>query len=615
MIKLSAPRGLQVQLAETKEDLISYFTGIELGEIVVFDWETDGLHYNCLPLGLSLYNNSKGVSMYVPIDFYFPKGLSIRVVVDICNKYYKGRKMVGHNLKFDSMVNKMHGILDENCVLFADTMVMGHLIDPELKKGLEESTHREFRYAKKPFKELVGKAWDKINWKTEGEELLTTLAIYAGEDTYWTYKLFEKYSNNMDEDAWRVHNRIEIPFIYVLRDMKIRGISINVPFLEDMAVVVQNKITELTNNIYELAGRVFNLNSPKQKQVVFFDVMKLPVISYTKTGAPSTDSNSMEAWAEMGYEIGNLLVSYSEVQKLLSGYILGIPRMVDKVNVLRGDIDSCGTKTGRCSSSNPNLQNQPNNHEFQVRRAFVPREGYKFLNYDYSQLELRVMAHMSKDKNFTTCFRNGEDPHGDVAKRLDITRKGAKVVNFGVLYGMGPDKLANTLGISVEEASKIISKDFMNTYDGFARWKELTESFARKNGYVKNLFGRVRRLPDATSDRDRKAYYGALRRSVNTIIQGTGADIVKLAMNAIYKKFKEENLEAHLLLQVHDEVLVEAKECDLDRAREIVIQCMSQTVLLDVPLEVDGKTISNWAEMKEEAEPIVVFDYTPYLFL
>ena len=217
-------------------------------------------------------------------------------------------------------------------------------------------------------------------------------------------------------------------------------------------------------------------------------------------------------------------------------------------------------------------------------------------------------------------FRNGEDPHGDVARRLGIPRRGAKVVNFGVLYGMGPDKLAHTINVSTKEADKIINIDYLRTYAGFAAWKVQTENFVKRHGFVKNIFGRIRRLPNATKgplERTPKEFYGALWQSINSPIQGSGADMVKLAMIKMATRFKEEGIDAHLVLQVHDEVLVEVSIPDMYRAQEIVIDSMENAVKLSVPMLVDGKIITNWAEMKDDDTPSfpLRFDYSLYATL
>ena len=594
-----------VLLLESVAEVSEWFSKCEDNSILTFDWETTGLEYDAIPLGLSLHQ--RGMSpCFIPLDYFFDKGISMEDLADICNTEFKRLRLIAHNAKYDSMINVMNGIKDENCNIVADTLIMVHLYDPSLEKQLEKRVKADFGYEKPTFEKISGKKWNRINWAKDGNELLVHLAGYAGEDTYWTTQLYYKYKPMLDSDAWKILNKIELPLIKILRDAKIRGVQINLSMLKDMRVEAERKLVDYKEAIYEAAGCVFNLNSNPQKQAVFFDKLKLPIISTTKSGAPSTDSNSAEEWAAMGYPIGEALVAYSELQKLMSGYLTPIPEMLDDDCVLRGDLNSCGTKTGRMSSSNPNLQNQPNNHDFPIRCAFVPRPGYVFVNYDYSQLELRVMAHMSKDKKFIDIFLHGRDPHGEVAKDCGITRKQAKVMNFGVLYGMGPDKYERTFDVSRERALQMID-DYHKTYAGFAQWKTSTENYAKKHGYVKNLFGRVRRFTEATKSPfagiDKRKYFSELRQSVNTIIQGTGADIVKLATVAMCKKFKELGLDAHFLLQVHDEVLIEARIDQMREIERVVIDCMENTVKLDVPLVADGKILSNWGEMKDEDIP------------
>lgn len=528
MRKLDLYKGKGLLLSSVRE-LEEYFESLESDGLLTWDWETTGLEYDSIPLGLALHQRGKE-PCFCPVDYFFTEAVPIGDIVELCNRYFPRFRMIGHNTKFDSMINVMQGIKDENCRIFADTLTMVHLYDPALDTQLETRVAEDFGYRKPTFKRKCEEAfpgskrgqwkWNKINWSVSGNELLPILAAYACEDAYWETKLYHYYRPKLDSDAMWVLDNIEMPLVNILRDMKIRGVLIDVPFLRSLGDVVDVKLAELREAIYGEAGCVFNLQSSPQKQNILYDKMGLPVLKATKSGGRSTDADVMEMLADKGYKIAEYFVKYSEIQKLNSGYIQSIPALVDRRNVLRGDLNSNGTKTGRFSSQNPNLQNQPNNHDFPIRRAFIPRPGMVFLNYDYSQLELRVMAHVSQDKHFLEVFRNGEDPHGDVARRLGIPRRGAKVVNFGVLYGMGSDKLAHTINVSTKEADKIINIDYLRTYAGFAAWKVKTENFAKRYGFVKNIFGRIRRLPNATKgplERTPKEFYGALRQSVNCV--------------------------------------------------------------------------------------------------
>ena len=615
MQKIKVYKG-HVELLENASELITWLSQCKDDSVLTFDWETTGLEYNAVPLGLALHQ--EGASpCFIPVDYFFDKGIPMEVIANICNKEFRRLRLIAHNAKYDSMINIMNGIKDESCNIIADTLIMIHLYDPSLDKQLEKRVKADFGYEKLTFEKISGKKWGKINWAKDGDELLPLLAGYAGEDTYWETQMYHKYKPLLDDDAWRILNKIEMPLVKILRDAKIRGVKIDAELLKSMRVSAEEKLVESREKIYSIAGCVFNLNSNPQKQKVFFDKLKLPVITTTKSGAPSTDANSASEWANMGFPIGKALVEYSELQKLLSGYLIPIPEMLDSEGVLRGDLNSCGTKTGRMSSSNPNLQNQPNNHDFPIRCAFIPRPGYVFINYDYSQLELRVMAHMSKDAKFMDIFLHDRDPHGEVAKSCGITRKQAKIMNFGVLYGMGPDTYMRAFNVSKEVALQMID-DYHNTYEGFAKWKVSTENYAKKHGYVKNLFGRIRRFTEATKNPfegiDKRKYFSELRQSVNTIIQGTGADLVKIATIAMCNKFDELNLDAHFLLQVHDEVLIEARIDQMREVEKIVIDSMENTVKLAVPLKADGKILANWGEMKDDNVASLPdrFDYSLY---
>lgn len=617
MKKLPVYKG-HVNLLEDSEELYKYIRSIEPGELLVNDWETTGLEHDALPLGLSLCARDKP-PIFAPTDYYFTDGMPMTEIADVCNECYPDYKLIAHNAKYDSMINVMNGIKDECCNWYADTLIMVHLVDPNLDMNLEKRVAADFGYEKQKFEKLCGKRWNKINWASEGDTLLPILAAYAGEDTYWELKVYEKYRPLMNPRMWKMLQDMEMPLVKILRDAKIRGVVIDVPLLKEMGVEVDKRLSQYIQEIYDECGCVFNINSTPQKQKVFFEKMDLPVISTTKTGGPSTDAKTAASWAESGYRIGELLVKYSELQKLNSGYIKSIPNLVDRHNVLRGDLNSCGTVTSRFSSSNPNLQNQPNNHDFPIRQAFIPRPGYCFLNYDYSQLELRVMAHMAPDPVFKKIFWSGGDPHAETAQLLNTTRRNAKTCNFGVLYGLGIPNFARRFKTTNAEAQKIIDR-YHDTYYGYAKWKVRTEEFVQKHGYVETLFGFRRLLPEAMKSPFKKtpyAFYEALRQACNTIIQGTGAGIVKLATIAAVNAFKKAGLDCHFLLQVHDELLFEVRIDQALEAERLLIDAMENTVKLDVPLTVDGKILANWGEMKDDDIPSLPyrFDYSLYASL
>ena len=597
MKTLTAPK-CSVLLWESLKEVENYFLGLDSKNPLAFDYETTGLAYDAIPLGLSLCQVTSDTSVFIPYNYFFTKGLESEGIATLCNKYFKGKKLIAHNAKYDSMIGLMNGFSDSSMEIYADTLVMVHLYDSSLDKNLEQRVFQDFKYRKQSFSEICGKKWNKIDWDKEGDSLLEMLAGYSGEDTFWTCRLYQKYSIMLDEQLWKIHDKIELPSIKILRDAKIRGVLMDIPLLKQMGRQLDSYLEKIESDIYSEAGCVFNLNSPKQKQEVFFQKMKLPIVTTTGKGSPSTDSGTFDTWAEQGIRVGELLSEYSTLNKLNSGYVRAIPELADNKNVLRGDINSCGTDTGRCSSSNPNLQNQPNSDQFPVRKAFIPRAGYVFINRDYSQLELRILAELSRDKNLLDVFKQGGDPHSDVAHRLGISRSAAKTVNFGVIYGLGPDNLARKLGISSKEASKIIDHDYVKAYPGVYSWKQRVQQYAKKHYYVRNYFGRIRRLPGVVSGSNYE-YFSALRKAVNTTIQGTGADIVKLATVKTVESLRKNGLDAHFLLQVHDELLFEVREDQAILAEQIIINGMETAVKFSIPLLTDGKIILNWSEMKD----------------
>lgn len=601
------------RILTTEEEVDNYFSEALEGSELTFDWETTGLEYDATPLLLSLHFHVDLNPAVIPIDYYFADGLPMASVARLMTKWFPKFKLVAHNAKYDVMISKVNGVETESLKIFADTLIMIHLYNPDLEKKLETRVHLDFDVSKKTFEEWITpddakrkRKWVDIDWSEEADSLEDILAGYSAEDVWWETKMYKKYSPLLTESERAIHDKIEIPLIDILVDAKIRGVLINKELLDEMAEKAAIEEKMLLQKVYDHCGCVFNLNSPKQKKEVFFDKLKYPVIYTTKKGQPATDSKTFVEWANLGLQVGDDLNEYSKVHKLLTGYLEPIPLMLDDKNVLRGDLNSCGTKTGRFSSANPNLQNQPNNPNYPVRKAFIPRPGYVLVNYDYSQLELRMLTHLSGDKNYMQVFINGEDPHGDVAKRLGISRKKAKTVNFGISYGMSEIGLSNSLKIPVEEAKAIIS-GYYKTYSGYAAWEHRLQEKACRVGYTENIFGRRRYFPELTKDeyhRDRKTYYGQLRDVVNTTVQGSGADIMKRATVATVKKLKEEGIDAHFLIQVHDENLFEAKAgYDAMRCEQIMIDSMQNTTKLKVPLIADGKILANWHEMHDDNIP------------
>lgn len=585
------------RIISTRQEFLSYCKTVDPTELIVYDSETTGLTIDDKILGIALCDKTD-IPVFVITNFFFKNGISINDIREVANEYFPKWEGITHNGKYDLGMFTGHGIADIK--IKDDSLIMIHTIDPELIKKLETRVTEDLGFSKKTFESIIGKKWDKIDWSKEGEALLPMLAEYACEDVYYTKRLRDHYLKLLEEDPdlLKIHDEMEIPLIPVLRDMWVRGVNIDEKLLNKMGSKIQGYLTILKDQIHESAGCIFNINSSQQKAEILFDKFGYEPLKRTKGGKPATDKDTMVYLAAKGYPIAQLLTEYQELNTLNTNFVSKIPTWLDKDRRLRGSFNASGTKTGRFSSNNPNLQNQPNNKKFPVRQAYIPTDGYLLLGADYSQIELRVMGHAAQDKRFIEAFWNGEDIHGRVASDLGITRKEAKVVNFGVLYSMGPSKLAASLGISMDEAKEIIY-GYQKTYIGYTNWKRNIEAEATRTGYVKTLFGRRRLLPGYNS-KDKKLYYAAMRRVGNTAIQGSSADIIKIAMVAIHEKYKKYKMDAHLLLQVHDELIAEASQGCAADAYEILVDTMENTIKLSVPLIADGKIMTDWSAMKKD---------------
>jgi DNA polymerase-1 len=355
-------------------------------------------------------------------------------------------------------------------------------------------------------------------------------------------------------------------------------------------------------SIYEECGYEFNLNSPKQLAEILFDKLGLPVLKRTKSGAPSTDKGSLEELALYGHDVAQRLVEYSQMDTLRGSFVKKIPLLVNsKDNRLHCSFNADVTRTGRLSSSDPNLQNQPNNKKYPVRKAYIPAKGYKFIILDYSQIEPRIMAHQSRDPKMCAVFNAGSDIYTGIATELGVTRDVAKVIQLAMSYGMGADKLAAMLRQPLHYAERKIS-EYKATYKVFFHWKKDIEASVRMNGYVETMFGRRRVLPDIKST-NKGVYFSVLRKATNTPIQGSAADIIKIVMNRMHKRFKKEKWDAHLLLSVHDELLIEVHEDIAEKIIPSIIDIVENTVTLDVPLKCELKLCDDWSQMKDKSYP------------
>lgn len=574
---------------------------------LAFDTELKGLRRHHHLLGLSFYDN-ESAPVFVHTEHFFD-GIPVAEIAKVCNRYFHRFQGIAHNAKFDLGVFKRHGIMD--IPMLADTMMLCHIHNPDNIKNLETRTKLDLKIDKKTYKEIIGKTWDKIDWVADlyggfdkkGKEIapcitLDNMAQYAGFDVWATYRLYEYYWPLLEkENLLTIHSKIELPLAYVLRDMQEAGVRINLARLTRMSEELHGHITRLNDEVYDLAGCVFNIGSPKQKAEVLFDRLGLPCLHQTPSGGRSTDKHALDELAGK-HPVVDKILEYTEARTLLGSFVDKIPVLVDSDGRLRCSFNSDGARTGRMSASEPNLQNQPNNPKFPVREAFIPREGYVFCVADYSQIEPRVLAHYSNDKQLQAIYERLGDIYQGVADAQKITRKAAKVVVLAIMYGLGPASLSTKLGIT-EKQGKAIIADFYRQYPDVDRWKKEVENTATRTGQVRNLFGRIRRLPEARNSENRGRYFGALRQAVNTQIQGSAADIMKIAMIKLHKRLQ--GLPAQLLLVVHDEVVVEVRKDFAVECMAIIEAEMAHAVTLNVSINADGKVCRNWADMKNDA--------------
>lgn len=418
------------------------------------------------------------------------------------------------------------------------------------------------------------------------------------------YKLnCELYGRVKSEDMMSLLTEIEIPLSYVLVSMEKLGVEIDRGALEDFGKELSEKAEDIEQQIYVCAGEAFNISSPKQLGAILFDKLGLPSGKKTKTGY-STNAEVLEGL--IGYDpIVQLVLDYRTLTKLHSTYAVGLLKVIGEDGRIHTTYKQTETRTGRISSAEPNIQNIPVRTELgrEFRRFFVAREGYKLVDADYSQIELRLLAHISGDSTMIEAFKSGEDIHTITASQVfnqppewvtPEMRSSAKAVNFGIVYGIGAFSLSKDIGVSVKQADEYI-KAYLSKYSGVAEYMEKTPAEGKKNGYVKTMFGRRRYIPELSASNKNVQALGK-RIAMNTPIQGTAADIIKLAMVRVYERLKKELPDARLILQVHDELIVEAKECDAEKAAELLREEMEKAVELSVPITADAKIGKSWYE-------------------
>lgn len=590
------------RMVKEEKKLIELCNKICSQKSVCFDTETTGVNPLLSELvGLS-FAYKEGEAYYVPIDDDREKA---QQKVDIFRPFFEDEKIekVGQNIKYDILELRNYDIQVKGKLF--DTMIAHYLINPEIPHGMDYMAKMYLNYTTIHIDELIGpKGKNQKNMRDIDQE---TVCKYAAEDADITLKLKNILEKELRENKLeQLFNEIESPLIYVLADMEWTGVRLDLEALEQLAEEYRKEMNQIEKEIIEMAGIEFNINSPKQIGEILFDKMKIiDNPKKTKTGQYSTSENELEKLRSKHPIIEKILEQRS-LKKLLSTYIEAFPQLINpKTGKIHTSFNQTATATGRLSSSNPNLQNIPirNERGKEIRKVFIPDEGCTFLSADYSQIELRIMAHLSKDKNMIEAFNKGQDIHAATASKIfkipleevtpDMRRK-AKTANFGIIYGITPYGLSQRLGISRSDAKKLI-EEYFTTFSGVKRYMDESIAKAREQGYVETIFGRKRFLPDINSQNAVVRGY-AERNAINTPIQGSAADIIKVAMNKIYKRLSDGGYKSKMILQVHDELDFNVHMNELDEVKNIVVYEMENAYPLVVPLKTDCNHGANWLE-------------------
>jgi DNA polymerase-1 len=513
-------------------------------------------------------------------------------------------KKAGHNIKYDWQVLRRAGV--ELAGVEYDSMLASFVIDPGRRShAIDTLSLEHLGWPMREYSNLAGKGKAQIPF---AEVAIADAGLYCGADSATVLALRDLFAPRLAETALQpLLDGIEMPLVEVLVDMEWAGIAIDAPLFGRLSRALAADLQRLEAAIAEAAGGALNLNSPRQLAAVLFERLQLPVLKKTKTG-PSTDADVLEQLAALGHQVPQLLLEYRELEKLRSTYVDVLPQRVNRATGrIHTSFNQIGAATGRLSSAEPNLQNIPSRtpRGEEIRRGFIPATGWKFVVADYSQIELRLMAHLSDDPAFIEAFRKGEDIHRQTASLIfgvpvaDVTpemRGRAKTINFGTIYGQGPFALSRQLGIPQDEAKAFIA-EYFRRFAGVRAFLDRQVEIAREKGYVETLFGRRRYIPEV---RDRNFNVRAFgeRQAQNAPLQGSAADLIKIAMARIHRALAEGSFAGRLLLQVHDELVLEAPQDEVERVAALVKEHMEGAAELKVPLVVDVGVGDNWLDAK-----------------
>ena len=588
----------------TEKELNDLVKELKTAKFLAFDTETDSLDFTQANLvGLSLAANEEK-SYYIPVGHDYdgaPKQLDLEVVLKKLKPIIESTPLIGQHLKFDRNVLSNYDITINE--IENDTMLMSYVFDPTATRhNLDAMAGHYLNVKTTTFEDVAGKGVKQL---TFNQIPLEKASDYAAEDADITFRCYAHLKPKLAKtpSLEKVLSEIEIPLVPVLSDMEQAGALVDKDSLKIQSNNLGQRISGLEEQAYREAGKEFNLASTKDLRAIFFDEMELPVVKKTPGGQPSTDESVLQELANQ-YELPKILLEHRTLAKLKSTYTDSLPQQISpKTGRVHTSFHQAVTSTGRLSSADPNLQNIPikTDEGRLIRTAFVAPKGYQLLAVDYSQIELRIMAHLSEDKGLISAFENGEDIHSVTAAEVfaepgeEVTaeqRRGAKAINFGLIYGMSAFGLSKALNISRPVAADYIDSYF-HKYPGVKLYMERTKELAKEKGFVETFFGRRLYLPGIHSGRSRMA---AERAAINAPMQGTAADIMKIAMIDIHKWLASSKFDARMIMQVHDEVILEVKDQDTAEVEKKVSQIMQDAAKLRVPLEVESGIAKNWGE-------------------
>ena len=590
-------------LADTAEKQIALCEQLLQEKSFAFDTETEGLD----PLTAGLVGMSFAIreqeAWYVPVPANREEATDIVLRLAPALQHPEIEK-VGQNIKFDILALRKYGVRVKGPLF--DTMLAHYLLNPELRHGMDYLAETYLKYKTVPIEDLIGpKGKKQASMRTVPIEQIKE---YAAEDADVTLRLKHYFAPLLKQEGLEsLFFEMEMPLIYVLAEMEATGVKLDTNALKQSSEVLSQQLSALEDSIYDLAGQSFNINSTKQVGEILFDKLKLDEkAKKTKTGGYSTSEEVLEK-IRGKHPIVDKLLEYRGIKKLLSTYIDALPALIHpETGKIHTSFNQAVTATGRLSSTNPNLQNIPVRDELgrEIRKAFIADDDdCIFFSADYSQIELRLMAHLSNDPHMVEAFCSGADIHAATAAKIygipveevtsDMRRK-AKTANFGIIYGISVFGLAERLSIPRAESKELID-GYFQTYPRIKEYMEESIRVAKEKGYVETLFKRKRFLPDINSHNAIVRGY-AERNAINAPIQGSAADIIKLAMIRIHQRFEAEHLKSRMILQVHDELNFNVRKEEFDRVKEIVLDCMEHVLQLRVPLIADCGEGKNWLE-------------------